>query len=387
MFRLAGKHRGKIVAVADIASGSAGVAIVEIESNGPARILAAERSVLPFEDRSPDATISGVIAQLEDAAQKALASYTTRKDKKNPHVPNMYAVIRPPWSHSKTIQASAEFPAETRVEEQTISSLAQEALKRDTSFDPANVFETSVVRVLLNGYPTAKPKAKHAHRITVSLLVSECDARIRKGVSETLSKIFAAPPPILRSGTRALLTALRESTALPKECFVVNMTSHGTSFVAVRKGVVSETTMIPEGSRSILKRVAGEKLPEEALTLLRLLALDQCDTEACEAIKAALARAEPDLVKIFGEAMGKMSAMQRLPNVLVLSTHEDLAPWLARFLSRIDFAQFTVTTRPFLTKALTHHDLAELVTFDEGQKPDAGLSVASTLVALELAGL
>ncbi|OGG79222.1 hypothetical protein A3A39_04875 [Candidatus Kaiserbacteria bacterium RIFCSPLOWO2_01_FULL_54_13] len=383
MFRPLGKQRGRVLAVADIGSGSAGVAIVAIVGDGPARILEAERVALPFEERSPEATVAGVVAQLEDAAQKTLSRYAARKDKPSPHVSGAYAVIRPPWSHSKTIQAVSEFPQETRIEGQMISVLAEEALKGDTGLDSASVFETSVVRVQLNGYPTARPKGKRAHHIEVSLLVSDCNPSIRAGVVETLQKVFACPPPTLRSGTRALLSVLRESTLLPKECLVVNMTSQGTSMIAVRKGVVVETARVPEGSRSILKRVAGEKMPEETLTLMRLLALDQCETDACDAIKTALVGAEPELVKVFGETMGKMSAARRLPNPLILSAHDDIAPWLGRFLSRIDFAQFTMTTRPFSARALTRHDLEGLVTSDETQKADTGLFVAGALVALE----
>src|SRR3989338_3517486 len=305
MFRLMGKRRGRVVAVADIGSGSAGVAIVSTQADGPARILAAERAMLPFEERTAQANVSGVLSQLEAAAQKALAQYAALKNKEVPHVSAAYAVIRAPWSTSRTVRAASEFPQETRIEEHMISALAQEALKKDTS--SANVFETSVVRVELNGYPTAQPKDKHAHHIAVSLLVSDCEPSIRSGVSEALSKVFACPPPILRSGTRALLTTLRESALLPKECFVVNMTSQGTSLIAVRKGVVTDTGTVAEGSRTILKRIAGEKMPEETLALIRMLALDQCETEACEATKSALGKVEPELVKVFGEAMSKMS--------------------------------------------------------------------------------
>lgn len=378
-----GKQSGRAVAVADIGGGSAGVAIVEPSANGPAKILASERAVLPYEDRSPDASATGVLAQLNEVAAKAFASYSSRKDKTSTSVGAAYAVIRAPWTQSKTLRASSEFKEETVVEPQMISALAQEALKGLEGADQANVFETTVVRVELNGYPTASPKGKPAHDIAVSLLASECDQKIRAGVSDALSRVFSCPPPTLRSGTRALLSVLRESAVLPKDCFVVNMTSLGTSLVVVRKGVVGDSTTVPEGTHSILKRVGGGKLPEETLTLMRLLALDQCENESCEAIKTSLAQAEPELVKVFGEALGKMSAARRIPNTLVLAAPQDIAPWFSLFLSRIDFAQFTVTTRPFAPRALSPQDLKELIVYVPGVKLDPGLSVASALVNIE----
>jgi len=383
MFRLSGKRRGGVFAVADVASGSAGVAIIETHPHGPARILAAHRAVLSLEDRSPEATISGVIAVLEEAAQKSLEQYSARADKSQPHVSAAYAIIRAPWSHSRAIRKSSTFETETKIADDVIAQLGHEALKEAGGADTSEIFETSVVRVQLNGYPTAHPVAKSAHHAEVAVLVSDCDPKIRSGVSEALTKIFACPPPTLRSGTRALLSVLRENTLLPSECFVVNMTSHGTSFVAVRKSIVAETITIPEGSRSIIGRVASGKMPEETLSLLRLVALDQCEHTACESLLQALAQAEPALVKAFGEAMTKVSSARRLPNTLVLSAHEDLAPWLAHFLSKIDFSQFTMTTRPFSVRVLTKDDLSGIVAPVTPAQSDIGLIVASALVNIE----
>jgi len=383
MFRLMGKQSGRAVAVADIGGGSAGVAIVEPAATGPIKILASERITLPFEDRASEAAVSGVLSALNDAAAKALSAYTARGDKTSSHISAAYAIVRAPWTNSKTVRASKKFEQETLIEPQVISSLGQEALQGMSDGNQANVFETTVVRVELNGYPTAKPKGKRAHDVGVALLASECEPRIRSGASDTLAHVFNCPPPTLRSGTRALLTVLRESAILPKDCFVVNMTSLGTSLIAVRKGVVVESVMVPEGSLSILKKVGGGKLPEETLTLMRLLATDQCENESCEAIKTAIAQAEPELVKVFGEALSKISSTRRIPNSLVLAAPQDLAPWLAQFLSRLDFAQFTVTTKPFTTRSLNPRDLDGLIMYAPGAKLDPGLSVACALVNIE----
>lgn len=378
-----GKQSGRAVAVADIGGGSAGVAIVEPSPGGPIKILASERSTLPFEERSADATIAGALSNLQEAAAKALAAYSARKDKTSSNIGSAYAVIRTPWANSRTIRSSKRFTEETVIEPQMIGELGQTALKEMGVAGQANVFETTVVRVELNGYPTARPKGKKAHEIAVSLLASACEPRIRTGVSDALTKAFGCPPPTLRSGTRALLSVLHESAVLPKDCFVVNMTSLGTSLVVVRKGVVGESATVAEGTHSILKRIGGDKLPEETLTLMRLLALDQCENESCEAIKTSIAKAEPELVKVFGEALGKISAPRRIPNSLVLAAPQDISPWLSQFLSRLDFSQFTVTTKPFSTRSLNSRDLDELITYAPGAKLDPGLSVASALVNIE----
>ena len=127
MFHLQGKQRGKFIAVADVGSGSAGVAILRTSPNGSAQILAAERLALSFEERSPEATVAGIIAQVESAAQKALSAYTAKGGSKQAHMSSLYAVIRPPWTRSKTLQAVTEFQTETRIEENMIDTLSNAA--------------------------------------------------------------------------------------------------------------------------------------------------------------------------------------------------------------------------------------------------------------------
>ena len=49
----------KIIAVADVGNASAGVAILAINTEGPATVIDYERVALPFEDRSERATAIG----------------------------------------------------------------------------------------------------------------------------------------------------------------------------------------------------------------------------------------------------------------------------------------------------------------------------------------
>jgi len=385
--------REKIVAVADIGSGSVGVAVIAILPDGPARIISAVRGRLPFEERSVEATITGLAAQLSAAGEKALAAYRASPadggaSGATSPISGAYAVIRIPWTRSKTIRAMSKFPEERQVTDAMIAGVAKDAFATlngtgEEDPDTANILESGVVRVELNGYPTARPKGKYAHTLGVSVLVSDCDPRVRKTVVDTMAGIFACPPPTLRSGTRALLTVLRESSTFPDDCLVVNMTSNATNLIVVTGGTAARHTRIPEGVRSIVKRIGGTGLPEETLTLIRMVAHDQCENETCRATSAAIARAEPELARIFGEAMGRIAATERLPNTLILAVQEDIAPWLSQFFSRIDFTQFTVTTQPFEAVMITHKDIADMITFSAGVTPDPGLSIAGALVNIE----
>ncbi len=146
--------RGKIFAVADIGSGSASVAICAGGRGKPARIIAAASTILPIEDRKGDATMTGVISALSESANKA---FTAAQALKTGHVQDVYAIIRAPWTKSKAIRAAKKLPSDEKINDAVISALAQEALGGEKDLDRANLLEASVVRVELNGYPTANP--------------------------------------------------------------------------------------------------------------------------------------------------------------------------------------------------------------------------------------
>ncbi|MDO8514089.1 MAG: hypothetical protein Q7S50_00935 [bacterium] len=378
-----GRGRGKIVAVADIGSGSAAVAILALHPRAPATVLAATRAILPIEERTQEALIAGIGEQLVKAAGEAQKQYAAMNPKGVKPVRALYCIIRAPWSRSQTALSGTAFKEETTITEQMVSGLAQQAIATVKELDPQNFFETSVTRVELNGYPTGEPIGKRAREIRISTLVSDCNPRIRAEVESSLQSVFPHLSPVFRSSTRALVSVLRELPQRERDYFIVDMASEGTSLIAVRDGVPAEHISISEGVRTILNRISDTGLPEETLSLIRMLAREECSTTACETIQRSLGLLEPELVRVFGEAMSTCAKEMRLPNALLLIAHPDVSPWLSKFFSRIDFAQFTMTTQPFIVGTIDIPDLAHLVKPHNGVARDSALALGCALVNME----
>jgi hypothetical protein len=222
---------------------------------------------------------------------------------------------------------------------------------------------------------------KHAKEIIVHVLVSNSPEGIRSLIEAALQKIFPHLSPVFRSATRAAITILREGANPVSDYLLVDVESEGTSLTAVRNGVTSEHELVPEGLQTIVKKIAESGLPEETLSLMRMLARDQCSDPACETVLASIARVEPELVRIFGEAMGKSAALHRLPDTLILIAHPDILPWLSELFSRIDFAQFTLTTQPFVVRTLSTVGLTRSAQPQSGVALDPGLALATEFVS------
>lgn len=376
LFRKGGE---KVVAVVDVGSASAAVAIMAVQKGKPASILAADRAVLPLEERKNEAVISGIGEMVLQAGKNALGAYAGSQKKMGP-VQRLYVVVHAPWAKTRTVRANKKFAGETRVLGRMISELAREALSSDADFDRANSLETSVLQVELNGYATEEPEGKLAHEITITGLVSDYDPHMRSTIAASVGQLFPHMTPVLRSGTRATLMVLKERMHI-RDYVAVDVASAATTITVVRDGMLGEQSLVSEGVNTLVTRL-GSGLPEETFSLMRMLERDHCDESACEKLKEAMARVEPELVKIFGETIGKVASTRRLPNRLVLSTYLDMSPWLSRFFSRIDFTQFTETAQPFIVDQFSSKEL-EYAVVSERASVSVALSISCALVNKE----
>lgn len=369
------------VFIADIDGASAGTAIAHVSGNS-ATIMAADRSVLRAEERPLEQTASQLLSLLQESAQKTLALYTARAEGALP-LKKTFAIVHSPWSRSRSAHRETEYEKDTSISPAHIAALATEALQEDTGLDGANLIEATIVRTELNGYESPQPKGKRARRLGVSVLMSDCNSAMRTGISDVLGKTVPGSALSLRSGARALLSALRQNGET-RDCVVVSMTGDATDFLVIRGESLGGHAAVPFGTATVLRRIGNGKLPEETQALLRMASGDACTDAACEELNRTLAAVEQDLVKECGGTLAKLATAKKLPNALYLLVHPDFESWLTQFFPRIDFGQFTLTTRPFEVKTLVASTLSKEIEYVPGVLPDTALSVAVALVNSEL---
>jgi|SRR3989344_4152976 len=372
--------RERAVAVVDISPGSASVAILAVHGTEPANIVATGRSKLTLEPRTAEQAIAQIAGQIQEAGKEALDAYA--KDGHNAAVGTVYIVVHAPWATTRSVRAEEHYGKDGLIHDSMVSTLAQQALSGTRDLDRSKLIEAAVLRVQLNGYTIAQPEGKHAHAMDVVSLLSECEPAVRSAVAQAVQKVFPVGKMLWRSAIRAYMTIMAhkgDEGTLNRHYLVVDMGVDTTHIVSVR-GAAFEQRVVAEGVRTILSRIVGGKLPEDVLTSLRMLEHDACSTETCEAVQKALVLAESELVRMFADPVGQMATTRRAANDLLLVTHPDLEPWLARLFSRIDFSQFTVTTLPFAvcTPSSIHIDR-----WISGEAAEDSLAVAAALVNIE----
>jgi hypothetical protein len=371
-----GRGRGKISAVVDIAVGGVSLAIVETRG-GTSTALASGHSVLSTEARTKKQAIGVLAEQLKQAGDLALKAYADHKHKAPIEI--IYAVVHAPWVHSQAVHTSKRFDEDPLIEEPVIEALAKEAFAMASEIDTQNVFEANVMRIEVNGYRTRNPEGTRAHQLDVVSLVSDCDSEVKKAATNALGSLFPVAKIAWRSGARAIAEFVDNTRLQSTDVLIVDMSVDTTHIISMRHGLL-EQSIVPEGVGTILARIAGGRMPEESLGHIRMLNREACSNEACEAVEKAMASAEPELARIFGEAIGKMAALRHVPNDLVLITHQDLEAWLGRFFTRIDFTQFTITTLPFEVHTPGSLGISSNIV---GEHLDPALAVDTALVNIE----
>lgn len=371
-----GFGRGKTVAVVDVSPGGASVAIITCSKDSAATVLASAASALSLEKRTEDQEKGLIGEQVREAAERALKLYSAAGHQGA--VTEAHVIVHAPWTHSQFLIAEEKHEEETRVQDAMISVLAKKSLGTASEIDMRNLLEGSVIQVALNGYPTPDPAGKYAHELRVTSIASDCDPGVRSAVSGAVQQAFPVAQIVWRTGLRSLMTLARESH-LDKEFLIIDMGGDDTHIAAYRGGLMDQL-VVPEGTRTLLARLASAQAPEATISLLRMVSRDACSSDTCDALKQAMAAAEPELVRVFGESIAKIATKNRVPNDVLLVTHPDLESWLAEFLTRIDFAQFTVTSLPLTVHTAAKLDISKWVA---GAQNSDATTVGAALVNIE----
>lgn len=368
------RSEGKPVLIADIGDGSVAIALVLLANNKPAQVIASVRETLTPEERPKAQILTAIHGLLESVTTKILA-HPTAKEYATPRA--VYATVRAPWTSFRTRET--EEATEPRIiTKNMISALAQRALAEKDGDGPT--LEAGVLQVFLNGYPTGEPLGKRAHSVRVVAFDSIVDADMKAGIMQIFGKLLPGRVPMLYSGMRSLLVTMQTHTPDLQQFIVIDMGGTSSTCAIVRNDALTDTISIPEGLSTILRRIAPNAIPDETLSLIRMLAAETCSAAACTTIKEKIAVSEPELVRIFGESFATLAAKGRIPDVALLSAPTELSPWLESFFSRIDFSQFTTTTQPFRVESLSPEHLADTVTWIPGVTPEAGIGIAASAV-------
>jgi cell division ATPase FtsA len=373
--------RGKLVAVFDVGSGSVGAAIAELRDNKPVLIHNSLRLFVPFEDRSVQQLATIISQKVQEAGTKLLEMHASSSIS-NKNIHDCLVVIHTPWIRSITSSVKASLKESSEIVEDMIFQLSQKSLNSENILNEDNIFERNITRVELNGYPTSSPIGKVADHVGVVTLSSEVDNNLLRQIENSVFNIYPGINIQFRSSTLVDSTLMRRTFAKSSFFTVVDITSEGSSITVLRDGIIKDFETIPIGYRTILRSIAEERNApvEDVQSRIKMLAQDACSTDECKSLEDALDNASSVFTSKFGEVFGEIAKVNRLPNALVIRSHPDLSKWFVNFFARLDFAQFTETTQPFVVGTILLGATSEYLIFMPGNIPDSGIATSSSFL-------
>jgi hypothetical protein len=378
MLNIGLKFRQESIAIVDVGPGFVRAALISLQ-DGTAHVTASAISLISVESETPEHSIAAIGERLDEALKRLMS----RGEQKgvSGRINSVYCFVHAPWSHSMTVRKRVDYQVETKIHESHISALAKELLGEAKDIDMNNMMEAAVIRTWLNGYPVEKPEGRSAHSLVVCAIVSDIDPSVKKNAEAAMHRAFPSSNIQWRSAAHAMQQTLGSVYRDDENYLAVDMGMDATHLISVRDGFPIGERVVKEGLRTILTRIDPKRVAEETLGMIRMLSRDACEGSACEAIQKAMAIAEPELAKIYGEAFGGLAQGRRLANTLVLSANPDLVDWMRQFFSRLDFTQFTATTLPFTVIPCDRAVIGSRVQSDEELHP--ALVFAAALVNME----
>lgn len=375
---------GKPVLIVDVGEGSVGAAVASL-AHDVVVIHRSMRATLTLDDRTPEQVITAAIKALEEVCTKLLAANRSAEQTTS-QINSIHIVTRAPWTKFRTASGDDLSQAPRTVTADWIAATGKKALEQPSELNRSSILEAGVLQVFLNGYPTVHPIGKIAQSINVVAYESDIDSGFKSSVETIFGKLLPDRTVLFHSNMRALLAVMHEYLPDMQRYVIIDVGGTTTSCAVVRKDSVTQHATANEGLLTILKKITQGGLPDETLSLLRMLSADTCSTTACQTMKDSLAKAEPELVRTFGDVFAQLAGERRLPNACMLAAPAELTPWLLGFFERIDFAQFTATTQPFSVDTFSTERLPS-VHWPVGVAPDSGIGVAASSVnILEHAG-
>jgi hypothetical protein len=159
--------------------------------------------------------------------------------------------------------------------------------------------DESIIGTLLNGYETAEPFGKEAHRAEVVILTSLIDERVAGAIVTTIRRAYHTHRIYPIAGTSLRYQAIRSLFPHERDALILDVTGTLTSIALVRSGILVSIVELDERNSSLemwIERVKAElgNLARE-YPLPRMLFLVAREPEGAELQKALAGASLSDL--------------------------------------------------------------------------------------------
>lgn len=143
----------------------------------------------------------------------------------------------------------------------TKSLVAKALAKRDVAIPEKLLVDESIIGTILNGYETAHPYGKKAHRAAAIVLTSFIEQKVAKSVLSILQNLYHTKRILPIAGSSLRYQAMHAAFPHERNMLILDATGPLTSIMLVRRGLFTAISLVPNSatdSQAWIQKVAAE---------------------------------------------------------------------------------------------------------------------------------
>lgn len=358
-------------AVCDVANGSVGVALVRNIKN-ESTILYTFRTPLAYETGDRD-ILAALKKALNDAGEALMAAIAEKVPQYT--IPTLRVFVHAPWCTTVTERVPVPLARESLITKKLLKTILARVFE-DTEPEGTFLIDRQVLRIALNGYTVEDPEGKRAHDVEVTVARSFIQNDVYTSIYEILQR--HAPYEIeIDAFVFAVLTH-QKTWQENQDVTIIDIGGRFSAVTIMRDGDIVDTHTIEFGHNTVQDALARMyEHPETVRAQLALYFQNASTPSQSHKIEDSLLAQESMVIRALGDGLTPLVQKRgKVPHRVLLTTGTVLAPWIQRVLEKIDFAQFTNTSRPFEVTPLHRTVANETIHTHAGTESDTMLTLA-----------
>jgi hypothetical protein len=376
------KEKDELILVFNIGSSSVGGALFWTQTSGIPKIIFSVTEPIPVgEVVESNRFLSLMTKSLQIVADKV---YEARLGAPS----RIFCVLSSPWHISQTriisLKKNAPFTFTAKLADELIQKeikiFEEEHLKQYGS--SIRAFELKNIRIILNGYETAKPLDQKAKELEITIFVSISGEQVLKKIEEAIMKYFHFDQIKFSSFTMAFFTMARDLKT-PKENFLlIDISGELTDIFMIKKGIPRESISFPLGQNFLTRKVASllHASLNEASSLISLFKDGQAEEKLNKKLNPLMSKLKAEWLKNFQNSLANLSHDISIPATIYLAIDKKLADFFAEIIKTEQFNQYTLTESKFEVVFLDAKLLNGLAVFAESAIGEPNLIVDAVYI-------
>ncbi len=367
----------------DIASSSVGVALIthhHKRSTSPI-ILGTARNSINFKDGTSSSALAEALSAaisttIEDGRKLLSESSLYKKDNFDIHT-----IVHAPWADTTAESAEKKFNKPIKITREVIRRFITDSFPNIHS-ENQSVVSANITQIKLNGYPVEEPDGSQAQSMQLSILLGTMHPDINNTITNSINSSFNVKNPNLTTFTYATYKLAQELGSKKSEYLIADIGGEYSHLTIIKDGQLSTKAALDFGTNYILRAIADkfDISVTVAQSKLKLHKENACTPAEHKNIREALKEITNDWAQSFGSSCSELSKISGIPDSIFLSSDSLVYNWFKESMEKIDFSQFTSTSKPFNVQPVISDDQSDTFYANRHVTKDQRLLLASLFV-------